>query len=369
MKKILMFHPIIAPYRIDMVNELAENFDLTLCLFANNLIEQKFDIARLYDERLKIKPEFLLEKKYNGKPRIYRAIVDAIKTHEPEIILVGEFSMYVWAILLYRFIHRMHYKVISFVDDSKYLIDNRHSLFVSHSVARYITMPFLDQIINVDYRALEWYQQKYGKGVYLPIVSDDVIYRERLQRILPLSEDYINRFCLQKKKVLLFVGRLSQEKNIPMAIDAFLQAKIPDSVFVIIGDGLERENLLKRYGSEESVMFLGRYEGDALYAWYNVAQVFILPSTREAFGAVTNEALLSGCYSFVSERAGSSCLIVNDKNGYVFSPLNVEQLASILQKVMAKTEPLALPTEIKPNLMPKSFKEYMQILISELSTI
>lgn len=362
-KRLLIFHPVIAPYRIDMINALAANFEVTLCLYANNLQGQKFDIPRLYKERMKIEPEFLLDKKYNGKTNINKAIVDAINMHKPDVVLVSEFNIYVWIVLLYRFLHRLQYRVVSLVDDSIDMIENLHSVFFLHTVARRITVPFLDQVVNVDNRATEWYNQKYKKGVFFPLVSDDIIYRERLSKVIPLSENYVSKYHLQGKKVLLFVGRLSTEKNLPMAIEAFKQIKRPDDVFLIVGDGPEKARLVCEFRDEDSIIFAGRYEGDALYAWYNVAQVLILPSIREPFGAVTNEALMAGCWVLLSNVAGSGCLIEENRNGSFVSPHDKDNMSAQLRKALESAELVELPLKVKADRMIKPFREYIENLI------
>ena len=360
-KKLLLFHPIIAPYRIDMVNELAVHFDLTLCLSAHNLKNQKFDIDKLYAERLHVNPEYLDE--YNGKTNILRAACEAIKKYEPNVVFVSEFSLIAWLVILYRIMHRSQYKIISLVDDSWDMIVREQSLVNRHALARRLAMPLLDQIICVDKRVQEWYRHKYGKGVFFPIVSDETTYRERLQRVLPISEEYVEKYKLQGKKVLLFVGRLYKDKNIPMAIEAFLQARVENSVFLIVGDGSERERLEKRFGKEKSVILLGRYEGDALYAWYNVAQVFILPSTREPFGAVTNEALMAGCYVLLSDVAGSACLIEKNINGNCISPDSKDGMSIQIAKSLGAEKPVSLPLKLKSDRMIKPFREYINHLI------
>lgn len=362
-RKLLIFHPIIAPYRIDMMNALAENFDVTLCLYANNLQGQKFDIPRMYKERMKVKPEFLLEKRYRGKPNVRKAMVEAIQKHEPDVVVVNEFNIYTWIVLFYRIIHRAHYKVISMVDDCIDMIKHVNPVFIRHSIARVITMPFLDQVINVDNRSTEWYNRKYGKGIFFPLVSDNVIYRERLYKILPISENYVKKYQLQGKKVLLFVGRLSSEKNLPMAIESFKQSKQPDDVFLIIGDGPEKEKLICEFGNEESVIFAGRYEGDALYAWYNVAQVLILPSLRETFGAVTNEALMAGCWVLLSNVAGSGCLIEENRNGSFISPHDKDNMSAQIATALGSAELVELPLKVKADRMIKPFREYIGNLI------
>ena len=362
-KKLLLFHPIIAPYRIDMVNELAEQFDLTLCLSAHNLKNQKFDIDKLYAERLRVKPEYLNEKDYNGRTNVLRAACEAIKNHEPDSVLVSEFNPIAWAVILYRILHHSHYKIISLVDDSWDMILREKSLVNRHALARRFTMPLLDQVVCVNTRVQEWYRNKYSKGVFFPIVSDEVVYRERLQRVLPISEEYVAKYKLQGKKVLLFVGRLYKDKNIQMAIEAFLQARIENSVFLIVGDGADRESLERRFGNEKSVILLGRYEGDALYAWYNVAQVFILPSTREPFGAVTNEALMAGCYVLLSDVAGSACLIEKNINGNCISPDSKDGMSIQIAKSLGAEKTVSLPLKLKSDRMIKPFREYINHLI------
>ena len=249
-KRLLLFHPIIAPYRIDLVNELAAQFDLTLCLSAHNLKNQKFNIDKLYSERLHVKPEYLNEKRYNGRANILRTVSETIKKCEPDIVLVSEFNCLAWIVILYRILHRSQYKIISLVDDSWDMIVREQSLVNRHALARRLAMPMLDQIICVDKRVQEWYRHKYGKGVFFPIVSDETTYRERLQRVLPISEEYVEKYKLQGKKVLLFVGRLYKDKNIPMAIEAFLQARVENSVFLIVGDGAERAGLWRSFDTE-----------------------------------------------------------------------------------------------------------------------
>ncbi len=82
----------------------------------------------------------------------------------------------------------------------------------------------------------------------------------------------------------------------------------PDAVFVIVGDGPEKVKygeLANNYGISDKVLFAGRFEDVALYAWYLVAGCFALPSTFERFGAVINEALLAGVPTLCSSIEGA----------------------------------------------------------------
>ena len=47
MKRLLVFHPIIAPYRIDFFNCLSKAFDMKMCMMWRNLHDQTFDYSKI----------------------------------------------------------------------------------------------------------------------------------------------------------------------------------------------------------------------------------------------------------------------------------------------------------------------------------
>lgn len=369
MKKLLMFHPIIAPYRIDMVNKLATDFDMRLCLLNKNLVTQKFDIDTLYKERLRIKPTFIQEKRRYLGIDIPVGLSEIIDAFNPDIVLVWEFGAVVWQVLFHRWKTNAQYKVISLVDDSYDMLVSGRYISRRHRIAQKLVMPFIDQVINVEPRAVEWYRQKYKKGIYFPIISEDLGFRERLERVLPISEELLERFHLVGKRVLLYVGRLASVKNLYMAVEAFKKANVKDAVFVLVGDGEERDNLKVLAGEDPTIQLVGRYEGDALYAWYNVASVFILPSMVEPFGAVTNEALLAGCYSLVSKHAGSSCLVKENVNGNIINPKNEEQITCLINEKLNTTRISRPPLSVKSNRMSQPFEAYFSNLKQALMNV
>ena len=71
--------------------------------------------------------------------------------------------------------------------------------------------------------------------------------------------------------------------------------------------------------------------GKDLYAWYYLADLFVLPSQFEPFGAVVNEALVAGCFVIVSDKVGAASLI-NSSNGSIFESNNEKQLAEEIGK-------------------------------------
>ena len=97
-------------------------------------------------------------------------------------------------------------------------------------------------------------------------------------------------------RVMLYVGRLSPEKEVDVLIKAFheLQAKQGNNIkFVIVGDGPDRIRLSKLTTSHD-VIFTGSLSGRELAMAYASADVFTFASQADTFGNVVLEAIASG---------------------------------------------------------------------------
>jgi glycosyltransferase involved in cell wall biosynthesis len=114
--------------------------------------------------------------------------------------------------------------------------------------------------------------------------------------------------------VLLYVGRLASEKNVPLALRAFaaVQRSRPDARMVVVGDGPWRRRLQSGHGN---VVFAGVQRGIELAAHYASADAFLFPSGSETFGNVTLEAMASGLCVVAFDRAAARELILDGRNG------------------------------------------------------
>lgn len=364
-KKLLIFHPTIAPYRIDFFNDLYRAFETKVCLQYWNLRDQTFDYEKIYAQ-FAFKPYYLKEVLKLGGRSVWGGIWKHLNEFNPDVVLVSEYGITALMVLLHRFLKRKNYKVISICDDSYNMLAEKNEFSMLHRMARRLVVPGLDDLVLVEPKAAEWYQEHYGKGFCFPIIKKEEKARVEYLQALELSKQLRKVHDLESKKVFLFVGRLVKIKNVDTAIRAFACLDQGKNAFVVVGDGPERkkwESLAQQL--KANVLFTGRKEGDELNAWYDIAEVFVLPSYLEPFGAVTNEALLAGCYALVSYKAGSSYLIKNGVNGFTFSPKEMEQLTLLMEKA-AK-----LPIEyddsgVKKSKMLISYDAYMMNMVTKL---
>lgn len=358
-----MFGVCIAPYRIDLYNYLYEKFNCEIFFQHKNMILQNFNMKSLYDQCC-YEPHFLKCRTLGGRNVVY-GLRKIIEKNCPDYIFVPEFSILAIQVLLIKFLFNYKYKVISICDDSyDMLMGNDFS--IQHRWARRMLVPLLDNLFLVDNKVLAWYEEHYKKGVWMPIISDETKARRIYENLLPLSIKLNSDYGLEGHKVILFVGRLVALKNVSGLIRAYLPLK-EKARLVIIGEGECRkhlEELDKALGTK--VLFVGRKEGDELLAWYNIADIFVLPSIQEAFGAVTNEALLAGCYTLVSEKAGSSSIIRSGFNGEIFNPHSATELTQLLKMQIRKLGSKG-GIKLKDNLMPYSFVDMLDKALQGVS--
>lgn len=110
----------------------------------------------------------------------------------------------------------------------------------------------------------------------------------------------------------LFVGRLVELKRPLMAIRAFLRLadEEPDVTLHVVGDGPLTDLAIAEASRHAGrVRFSRRLEGQDLAPIYVDADALVLPSEREVWGLVVNEALAAGLFVITSDRVGSSDLL------------------------------------------------------------
>jgi phosphatidylinositol alpha 1,6-mannosyltransferase len=118
------------------------------------------------------------------------------------------------------------------------------------------------------------------------------------------------------RPILLYVGRLSPEKNLAALIK--VARAVPDCPLVIVGDGPAR-GLLAAQLAGWNVRLTGALHGLQLATAYASADIFIFPSATETFGQVVREAMASGLPS-VAIRAGGVQDVVRDGSTGILCP-------------------------------------------------
>lgn len=148
-----------------------------------------------------------------------------------------------------------------------------------------------------------------------------------------------------EEKVILFLGRLSSKKSPDLLLKAFAELSgrsngIPMTLVLAGPDegGMKAkmEEMAAQLGVQTKVYFPGPIFGEAKWAAYRDADVFVLPSQNENFGNTAAEAVAAGTPVIVTEQCGIAPLLA-DEAGLV-APHDAEAISKMMERVLCEPD-------------------------------
>lgn len=160
----------------------------------------------------------------------------------------------------------------------------------------------------------------------------------------PKDPKLVARYNLERRRVLLTVGRLSASeryKGFDEVLDVLpeLRAEHPDLVYLVAGDGDDLERLQKkaqRLGLRDHVIFAGYVPEAEKLALYRTADVFVMPGSGEGFGFVYTEAMAAGIPAVASTLDGSYEAVGRGKLGVAVDPRDRNAVRRGILEALAK---------------------------------
>jgi len=149
--------------------------------------------------------------------------------------------------------------------------------------------------------------------------------------------------------ILVYVGRIAEEKNIEELLYLFNEAinEISDIKFLIVGGGPYLDALkavVAELNLRESVKFTGMIDSHKIYQYYKVGTIFVTASKSESQGLTYLEALASGCPVLCRWDACIEGLIIEGITGFTYN--DGEEFMKALKKLLYNKE---LRVSIKKN--------------------
>lgn len=159
---------------------------------------------------------------------------------------------------------------------------------------------------------------------------EDIIFKSRSP-----AQDYIAR----GRQSAFWIGTISElhkNKGVDIAIEAYAKflKDYPDSIFVIIGDGEEKESLKQlaiSTGTSERVFFAGRVPN--AFEYIQAFDIFTLTSRTEALPYVILEAGSSGVPIIASAVGGIPEIITSEKTGLLVRPENPKEVFLAMREI------------------------------------
>jgi glycosyltransferase involved in cell wall biosynthesis len=141
------------------------------------------------------------------------------------------------------------------------------------------------------------------------------------------------------RPVVLSVGRVSPEKNLPLIIEAVerLQGSPARPLLVVVGDGPARGGLEELCRDKAFVRFVGFQRGEVLRSLYASARAFVFASAADTLGLVNLEAMASGVPLLVPRGAAIGGSLKDGEDALVYDPAPAH-LAAALRSVLEDAE-------------------------------
>ncbi|MBH8563487.1 glycosyltransferase [Nostoc sp. CENA67] len=213
-------------------------------------------------------------------------------------------------------------------------------IFIKQFSEAYSANYFPSQELLAKYKSM-----KSQRSEYLPYQGIDC------ERFHPRNICY-NPIPNDHRPILLFVGRVSAEKNVTQLLEIFpiIAAKIPDVHLVIVGSGAKQEELRQQSQKFKSnITIWGESHGTELLGWFARADVFVNPSVTENFCTTNMEALASGTPVVAANAGGNPEQVIPLINGLLAEPNNSTDFA---QKVIAILENPDLKADLSRQARP-----------------
>lgn len=134
----------------------------------------------------------------------------------------------------------------------------------------------------------------------------------------------------KKDFVILFIGRLAEEKNVEFLIEAQknLNKKHDNIKLLIVGDGPDKEkymNLAKTLDLEKQVIFTGKVAWDEIPYYYHCSNVFATASHTETQGLTVIEAMASSIVPVCMRDEAFISMVTENLNGLFFETIEEYQ--------------------------------------------
>ncbi|MDM8326142.1 glycosyltransferase family 4 protein [Bacteroides gallinaceum] len=366
MKKLLIFHPYLATYRIDLYNRFTKDFEVKVILTGHpkEISGLGFNLEKV-NTQAKFNYKYYNQGIYIGRHLLSSIYLKTIKEFQPDIVLAHEYGINTLAAIAGKSLY--NYKLFLTCDDSLQMAEGYSR---KRKLLRNFIVKHVDGFLVVSTKTQEFlnhlYSNSHCKFIYFPIIQDDKYLEQKINSCKEKAQEYNHNYSLEDKKILLYVGRFDPVKNLPLLLKAYAHTKANNNRLVLVGDGemkFEVNKLIQELKLNNNVIQTGALYGNDLYAWYYLADFSILASYQEAFGAVVNEALAGGCFAIVSDHAGAHTLIQNNINGFTFKSGDEKDLIEKLALTFKRQKKNTISS-----IMPKPFEEFYQELLNAFNT-
>lgn len=324
--KVLILTTVMAPYRIDLFNELGKKISLTVCF------EQLQDKTRnndWYKNSFKnFKPIILKNSNKSLKKIKWDFIKELNKKYD--VVIFYEYSTITSIVSIFKCQLR----------GIKYLINCDGAIIEKKSIKDIIKKICISKAdgLLANGNSAKNYFLTYGakeKNIYLHKFSGN--YKNE---ILTEPIDYKKKIVLRKKlnldfkRLYICVGAFTYRKGFDLLLNALIDTSLNDVGYVLIGGGENKNEYVEfvKKNKLQNVKILDFMSKEELLKYYDASDAFVFPTRYDIWGLVVNEAMSRGLPVISTNKCMAAVELVNKKNGIIIESNSVSSLKSAILK-------------------------------------
>ena len=315
MRKVLILTSYASPYKVEFFDELGKYTKLTV-LFSEKKEEQSHRDGDWFVQEKgnyqTVQLEKALLKLKNQK--FCTDVFPWLKKDFDDIIIAGYSSPTAAAAILYLKLHRIPFYME--VDGGLIREDSplqyRLKKFLVSAASQWISSG------SFSTQYLTHYGAEAEKTHNYPFTS---LWEKDIRREIPTGEEkekLRQKLSLPEKKIILFVGRFTEEKGMDVLLHAAPRLDEDTGIGFVGVEPTEAHLEFCRKHHLDRLHFTGFHKKQELAEYYQAADLLVLPTKSDVWGLVINEAMAMGLPVITTDRCGAGLELVRDGvNGYL----------------------------------------------------
>lgn len=331
--KILIITELLTPYRVDWFDELGKSAELKV------LYTKETDKSRnrkwLSKRSNNIKCKRLKGFKFKDNEICFEVITELKKDYDIILLDGYSFPTQMLAILYLKIKKKDFFMNIDggFIrENEKKYIYYIKKFFIS-SVSYYLSSSIQTDKYLIHYGAnlksiyRHNFTSLFAKDIKKQINTPDE--KLRLKQILNIEE----------QKVIISVGQFIHRKGFDILIKSMRFIPKNYGVYIIGGTPTKEFIDMKKKYNLENLYFIEFKQSEELRKYYDLADLFVLPTREDIWGLVVNEAMASGLPIITTDRCIAGLELVDDGvNGYIIPVEDYNSLAQYIKKILSNDE-------------------------------
>lgn len=326
--KVLILTTVMAPYRVQLFNEIGKNCELCVC-FEQKRASERDD--KWYDTGAYNFELIPLKGWDGGVSKLKFDIIKQIRCFDPDVAIAYEYSTPT----------AMLFMTLCKVKKIPYII-NCDGGFVTKSYKDVVKRFFIKNAsaLIASGEMAKKYFLHYGalkKQIYFnnftSLHETDILKSPVTREEKQLYKEKNN---ITEKKVILAVGRFIHSKGFDVLLDALLEIEKGVGVYFVGGKPTEDYINFVDENGLNNVHFVDFIVPEKLNEYFIAADLFVLPTREDVWGLVVNEAMAKGLPVVTTDRCIAGIeLIENGVNGYIVPVEDSEALAVAMNKILS----------------------------------